>query len=320
MKTLSPPPIVGVDPARIELDVVPPLDWILVRLDPPITETDGGIAVPAQSVPPARTGVVVSIGPGMVSEDGRTRLPMHCAPGQRVMFERAAGKGLPRCPRETSERRGWAYLLLRDGSLNAIVEAWDDPADPKALDAGAAGLPARPEGSSIPVTRAGRLSPERLRPVQDWMVVRADAKPEMADASPLPSPPASDDLARPAKLLHLPGRNGKGQAKRVEPKRVHLQETEPAETYEMWSGTVLSRGDGLMAVTRCLDGDRVGTAPRLVEVGDRCLFAVARPFCEQIDPIRAFRPGSEFLMREYGQGGASNVVGKLPAVALTEAG
>lgn len=315
MATLATPPIVSVDPSRVELDVLPPLDWLLIRLDPPITETDGGIVVPDQAVPPARTGVVIRVGPGMVSEDGRTRLPMHCEVGQRVMFERAAGKGIPRCPRETSERRGWAYLLVRDGSLCAKILPWEDPIPGKTLDAGGGGVPARPEGSSVPVSRAGRLAPERLQPVQDWMVVRSDAKPETADPGPLPAP-QSAELARPAKFLHLPGKgaNGKGNAKRIEQKRVHLQETEPEETYEMWSGTCLARGDGLMTVTRCLDGDRVGTAPRLAEVGDRFLFAVGRPFCEHIDPIRGFRPGQEMLMREYRDGGASNVIGLLPKV------
>lgn len=319
MTTLATPPTVGVDPARVELDVIPPVDWLLVRLDPPITETDGGIAVPAKSVPPARTGVVIKAGPGMVSDDGRTRLPMHCREGQRIMFERAAGKGLPRCPRETSERRGWAYLLLRDGSVCAIVEPWDDPARGKALDAGAAGVPARPAGSSIPVSRAGKLSPERLRPVQDWMVVRSDLMPETADPAP---PPVSSEIARPTKLLHFPGKgsNGKGKAKPV-----YLKEDEPADVYEMWSGVVLSRGEGLLTITRCLDGDKIGRAPRLVEVGDRCLFAVGRPFCEQIDPIRAFRPGQEFLMREYAsaglQAGSSHVLAVLPRPeAATEAG
>jgi len=306
------PPTVGVDPARVEIDVVPPLDWLLVRLDPPITETDGGIAVPGQAIPPARTGVVVKAGKGMVSEDGVTLLPMHAKVGQRIMFERAAGKGLPRCPKETSERRGWAYLLLRDGSVCAVIESQPvDPARQRALDAGAAGVPARPEGSSVPVSRAGTLSPERLRPVQDWMVVRADLMPEAADPGPVQAPA---EVAQPAKFLHLPGKGkgGKAKARPIPPKRVLLREREPEEAYEMWSGTILSRGEGLLTVTRCLDGDRVGRAPRLAEVGSRCLFSVARPFCEQIDPIRGFRPGSEFLMREYGPGGASNVCGVLP--------
>lgn len=309
-------PIVGIDPARVEVEVVPPLDWLLIRLDPPIDETDGGIVVPAQAIPPARTGVVIQVGPGMVSEDGRTRLPLHCEIGQRVMFERAAGKGLPRCPRETSERRGWAYLLVRDGSLCARILPWEDPIPGKVLDAGAGGLPARPAGSPVPVTRAGRISPERLVPVQDWMVVLSDLAPTMSDPTPqAPQPNVSPELAQPAKFLHLPGRGkgGKDLAKPVAPKRLHLQEAEPAEVYEMWSGTCLARGDGLMTVTRCLDGDRVGTAPRLAEVGQRFFFSVGRPFCEEIDPIRGFRPGQEFLMREYRDGGASNVIAKLPS-------
>ena len=96
--------LVGVHPERVEFDVHPPVDWILLRLDPPQDRSEGGVLAPAQVIPPARTGVVIKAGPGALSDDGRTRMPMDCEPGQRVLFERAAGKGLPRCPRETTSK------------------------------------------------------------------------------------------------------------------------------------------------------------------------------------------------------------------------
>lgn len=277
-------PTVGVDPATIEQAVIPPLDWILIRLDPPLEGTDSGIIVPVH--PPARTGVVVRRGPGALAEDGRTRLPMHCDVGDRVLFERAAGKNLPRVPRETQRPVGsspgrWAYILIRDGSVCATVG--HEPVgehERRALDSGDAGLPPRP--GDVPVSRCGPMAWERLEPVQDWLVMRADMRPEVVDAAPR-------GVLRPARKLH----RANGSAKLL------LEEKAPVERYDLWSGTVLKRGAGLLTVTRCLDGDRVGRAPWIVKEGDRCLFSGAPPHVQAIRELDPFAPGAEVLMREY---------------------
>lgn len=280
--------IVGVDPARVELDVIPPLDWLLVRLDPRIEQTEGGLAVPSTVTPPARTGVLIARGDGALSDDGKTRMPKVCDIGDRILFERAAGKGLPRVPRETTERSGWGYLLIREGSVCSLVEPGRvSPDRQRALDAGAGGVPARPDGSLVPVSRRGAMCWDRLLPVQDWLVVRMDERQEQTD------------MLVPVKQFHRA--NGRS-------KPVFIHEKEPEEKYDLWSGEVLRRGPGLVTVTRCLDGDRMGEAPRIAEEGGRVLFAATHPHAAPIyDEHMVGSAGAwqvqgehrEFLMREY---------------------
>lgn len=265
---------VGIHPDDIETRVKATGSWLLVRLDPPITATDGGILVPGQSVPPARTGLVIHAGPGALSDDGKTRMPMHAKAGQRILFERAAGKGLPRTPRETTGKR-WGYILLKDGSVCGII---DTPAvsegEQRALDAGAAGTPPRPDGG-FPVSRLrGDIQWEQITPVQDWLVVKADVAPDRVDS--------------PSRVLTDP----RGKV-------LHVVETDPQERYELWSGTVLRQGGGLLSMTRCLDGDRVGRVPHICNVGDRVFFAGQPPWTQSIGAEwKGIPAGGAFLMRE----------------------
>lgn len=277
MPTLTDRPVVGVDPETIETGTVqPPGDWVLIRLDPPIEFTKGGIVVPSRSRPVARTGVVVAIGEGCLSDDGHTRMPMSAVPGQRVLFERAAGKGLPRVPTETNETR-WGYLLTRDGSICAIVAP--EPTDPnrqRGLDAGAAGVPKRPKGG-VPVSRSGHLTAERITPVQDWLMVLPDRREEEVSTSP-------------SRKKAIYGARGKV---------LKMVEDNPEGRYDLWSAAVLARGPGLTTLTRCLDGDRIGRAPHLCEPGDRILYCGEPPWLqplEELDPISA---GAPMLIREH---------------------
>lgn len=275
---------VGVDPATIETAVHPPGNWILLRLDPPQTASEGGILIDQKAIPPSRTGVVVRQGPGRLSEDGKMLLPMNCKVGDRILFERAAGKGLPRCPRETTETR-WAYLLLREGSVNAIIEPEQpSPAEQRGLDSGAAGVPPRPAGAEVPVSRLrGRLTASRLRPVIDWLAISLDARAEVLDPAP------RGRVLAPVKKRYAA--NGRA---------VCVVEHEPEERADTWSGSVLARGPGLLTVVRCLDGDRMTVAPRLCEVGDRVLAAWTPPWVQILDPFKPqVHPGDELLIREY---------------------
>jgi len=272
--------LVSVPQARIELDVHPPLDWVLVRLDEPMEATRGGLLVPGQSKPPARTGVIVAQGLGALSDDGRTRMPMCAKVGDRVLFERAAGKNLPRAPRETSEREGWGYVLMRDGSICAVIAAREvSSGEQRALDAGAAGLPPRPEGGP-PVSKPGQLSAERLLPVQDWLVLQPDA-------------PLGE--TEPARALSVAGKNGRTRKKLILPERT--KSAQP-ETEDLWSAVVLRRGPGLVTITRCLDGDRMGTAPRVCKAGDRVLLSAAPPWAQPIEDFAPLACGAPFLARE----------------------
>lgn len=284
---------VGVDPSLVETSVRCPEDWILVRLDPPIDKTEGGLAIPTAHAPPARTGVVAVAGPGRISEDGKTRLPMPCAVGDRVLFEPAAGKGLPRVPRETSERGGWGYRLMRAGSVcSLVVPEPVNEHEQRGLDAGAGGLPARPKGGP-PVSRAGgRITAKRLRPVGGWLVVKLDQRMTMVPVRTasggfgwLPLNPEKLERKRPSKKLHRV--NGS----------VHLVEHEPEEREDSWTGTVLARGEGQLTVVRCLDGDRMTRAPRLCEVGDRIIWSGGPPWVLKLNDLDLIEE-AEWLVRE----------------------
>ena len=255
-------PVVGVDPARVEDLTDPVEDRYLVRLDPPIDRSKGGILLPDQSLPLSRTGTVVRAGAGGWCDDGKTRLPMkacagpgcradhggrpHAARGQRILFEYAAGYTLPRVPEKTSGReRG--YLLVRDGSVLAII----DPPN--------AGQPsAWPEF----VDDAEKVIP-RLQLVQDWLLVHNDR-------------PQSEYSAG---LSEVKRTRFAGRGARINGRRVILTPTSGSQIQgsERWTGTVVRRGPGLLTITRCLDGDRVGTARHLCEEGDRVLYTTAFP-------------------------------------------
>jgi co-chaperonin GroES (HSP10) len=262
---------VGIDLAKIETHVKLPLDWILVRLDPPQRKTLGGIEIPDTILPEARSGIVITRGPGAIADDGKTRLPVSCRVGERIWFEASAGKFLPHVPR-VSGPKGYGYKLIRDGSVNALVEA-----DPSDIDEE---LP--PASGPIPVSRCIVGGPgwlDRLQPVQDWMLVRLDNRAETHQVRRLPAIP----LVTPS-----------GQQIHLGPDRDQMQRE------DTWTVVVLRRGPGLITTTRCLDGDRVGKAPDLVKAGDRIIACGTAPNVQAIDYAKDWSaPGMVVLMREY---------------------
>lgn len=280
---------VGVDPELVETAIETPEDWLLVRLDPPLAMTEGGLAIPAASAPPARTGVVVRAGPGRISEDGKTRLPMTCAVEDRILFEPAAGKSPPRVPRETSERRGWAYRLMRAGSVCAIVAPTNtNEGDQRSLDAGTGGLPARPKGGP-PVSRSGgRITATRLTPVGGWIVVRLDERLAMVATNRgwIGLDPEKLKRKRAAGRLHRA--NGS----------VHVVQYEPEEREDCWTGEVVARGEGLLTVVRCLDGDRMTRAPKLCDVGDRVIWSGNPPYVLKLNDLDLIEE-AEWLVQEH---------------------
>jgi co-chaperonin GroES (HSP10) len=265
-------PTAGIDIDQIETHLRLPLDWILVRLDPPIRRTRGGIELPDAVTPPARTGVVVTRGPGALSDDGKTRMPVSCSVGERIMFEVGAGKALPLVARETTSK-GWGYRLIRDGSVCATV----DPIEPTDED-----LPPAP--SRVPVSHRGSTEgaawTDRLRPVQDWLLVRMDDRATELEVRRGGAPLVGLD-GRPLKLQLGPDRD--------------QQQRE-----DTWTVEVLRRGPGLTTITRCIDGDRLNHAPHLVEVGERALAAGTAPNVQPVAMDEQWSaPGMTVLMREY---------------------
>jgi co-chaperonin GroES (HSP10) len=269
-------PTAGIDLDRIEhLEL--PLDRILVRLDPPVLRTKGGIALPDTVAGSSRIGTVVSQGPGNLSDDGRTRMTMPCQVGDRIMFEEGAGKFLTHVPRETTPN-GWGYKVIKAGSVLSKIDPWagDEP-DEK--------LPPAP--GPVPVTHRGPMDDPtwagRVAPVQDWLLVRMDDK-RQEDV-------VYSDRARRVPLYGPDGR----------PVTIHRgPDRDQQQNEETWTVTVLRRGPGLTTITRCIDGDRLSVAPKIVDVGDRLMVAGTRPHAQPINAESEwYATGATILLREY---------------------
>lgn len=233
-------PEAGCDPARVAELFHPTRDRYLVKLDPQMDRSRGGILVPDKSRPASRTGRVIRTGGGAVSEDGRTVLPMHAREGQRILFEFNAGYAIPRVP-DTD------YKIIRDGSIIAVV---DDG----------------PPGSVWPAFEedAEKIIP-RVRLVQDWCLLAMD-RPQSRRPAPV-IPLAIARRMSPAEASLRGRRNGKGTPMALEiPETARKGESERGDH---WTGTVVARGPGLMSVVRCMDGDRATEAEPLCAVGDR---------------------------------------------------
>jgi len=125
------------------------------------------------------------------------------------------------------------HKLIRNGSILAVIRD--------------------KEGEDQP--RWGDLTPDRVELRQDWILVATD---------------------RPCTRSDGRGRLSFRQARTKSGKKVHLLGRDvEAERHDLWTGTVVAMappGQGLTHVTRCLDGDRCGEAPRRFAVGERIFF------------------------------------------------
>jgi len=201
-------PIVGIDPARVEELVKPIDDWVLVRMDPPLKSSRGGILIGADSVPESRVGVIVSQGDGFLLPNGSGRSLMNAEVGDRVLVERRAGKTMPGVRDETDAATGkLGYLLIRNGSIVCVIRrvAREVRAEP---------------GDKLPQLE---LAPGDIEPCGDWTLVRTDR-------------PQQEHAFRPAKGLAVP--------KFLLP---DLQKARQANKTDTWSGVVVRAGPGRLA-------------------------------------------------------------------------
>lgn len=245
----------GIDPSQVERVITPKDSRYLVRLDPPMDRSRGGIMVPDVSIPQSRSGVVIKAGLGALSDDGKTRMPMVAKPGDRVLFEYAAGYSIPRVPHATTAREK-GYKLVGDGSILAVIK-------------GSGKWPEFPDDADAVVPR--------LALAHDWLLVQNDAVQQV------------HKLAMPGRALTPAERAGKrvrvnGRAPvALHPSlagRVLVLPTQGSqvEGAERWTGVVRARGPGMVSMTRCLDGDRVGRSTPMCGVGDRVLYTTEFPF------------------------------------------
>lgn len=93
--------------------IKPLADRVLVEAAPEKEEKIGNIFIPDTAKEKPTVGVVVAVGPGKVSDDGKT-VPMQVKAGQKVLYGKYSGTEI--------KDGGKEYLIVRESDILAIVE------------------------------------------------------------------------------------------------------------------------------------------------------------------------------------------------------
>ena len=90
----------------------PLADRVLVKVEEEETKTTGGILLPDTAQKKSQKGVVVAVGSGKMTEEGK-RLPLEVKEGDEVLFAKYSGTEI--------EDKGEKYLLLSERDILAIL-------------------------------------------------------------------------------------------------------------------------------------------------------------------------------------------------------
>ena len=90
----------------------PLADRVLVKVEEEETKTMGGILLPDTAQKKSQKGVVVAVGSGKMTEEGK-RLPLEVKEGDEVLFAKSSGTEI--------EDKGEKYLLLSERDILAIL-------------------------------------------------------------------------------------------------------------------------------------------------------------------------------------------------------
>ncbi|GIX02972.1 MAG: co-chaperone GroES [Thermogutta sp.] len=96
-----------------KLQLQPLADRVVVEREESEEKTPGGILLPDTAKKKPSRGVVVSVGPGRLLDDG-TRAPLQVKVGDRVLFSSYAGDEFRMGDQE--------YVLLREEDILAVIE------------------------------------------------------------------------------------------------------------------------------------------------------------------------------------------------------
>lgn len=84
----------------------------MVKVEEEETKTMGGILLPDTAQKKSQKGVVVAVGSGKMTEEGK-RLPLEVKEGDEVLFAKYSGTEI--------EDKGEKYLLLSERDILAIL-------------------------------------------------------------------------------------------------------------------------------------------------------------------------------------------------------
>jgi chaperonin GroES len=101
----------GFNMARVDLNVRPLHDRILVRRMAEDEITAGGIIIPDTAKEKPQRGEVVATGKGRVTEDGKT-LPLEVKIGDKILFSKYSGTEL--------KLDGSEYLMMREEDILGV--------------------------------------------------------------------------------------------------------------------------------------------------------------------------------------------------------
>ncbi|KAJ2611687.1 mitochondrial heat shock protein Hsp10 [Coemansia sp. RSA 1804] len=96
--------------------IIPLLDRVLIERIKAETKTASGIFIPEKAVEKMNEGIVVSVGPGNVSKEGKT-IPTGLTAGDRVLLPSYGGS-----PINLESLRDKEYLLFRAEEILAKLE------------------------------------------------------------------------------------------------------------------------------------------------------------------------------------------------------
>lgn len=95
------------------MKVRPLQDRILIKRVEEETKTKGGIIIPDSAKEKPQEGLVVSVGPGKVNENG-TRVAPDVKTGDRILFGKYSGTDI--------KIDGVEHLILREDDVLAVIE------------------------------------------------------------------------------------------------------------------------------------------------------------------------------------------------------
>ena len=95
------------------MKIKPLHDRVVVKRLDELTKTSGGIIIPDTAKEKPSEGIVVAIGQGRVTPDGRV-LPMNVKVGDTVLFAKWTGTDI--------KVNGEPHLIIKEGDILAIIE------------------------------------------------------------------------------------------------------------------------------------------------------------------------------------------------------
>jgi len=95
------------------MKIKPLSDNVVVKMTEVEETTKSGIVLTAAAKEKPQIAEVIEVGPGKVTDDGKT-IPMTVNPGQKILMSKYAGSEF--------KLEGTEYIVLKQGDILAVIE------------------------------------------------------------------------------------------------------------------------------------------------------------------------------------------------------